>query len=106
MLSAVGFDHVVTCNVVANGRLGAGMTKIELRSHFEKFVEAQVETGRFASASDVVETALGLLEEREAEREASLARIRGLIQESLDDPRPLIPAEEVFADLRARLRAI
>lgn len=28
-----------------------------------------------------------------------------MIQESLDDPRPSIPAEEVFAELRARHEA-
>jgi hypothetical protein len=28
-----------------------------------------------------------------------------MIQESLDDPRPTVPAEEVFAELRARHEA-
>jgi len=83
------------------------MTKIELKPQFERFVEEQLAAGRFRNADEVVEAALRLLQDRDADRAAALADVRRKIQESLDDPRPSIPAEEVFAELErkfARLR--
>jgi antitoxin ParD1/3/4 len=40
-------------------------TSILLGDHFVEFVEQQVETGRYSSASEVVREGLRLLEERE-----------------------------------------
>jgi antitoxin ParD1/3/4 len=52
-------------------------TSITLGTHFADFVDAQLETGRFASASEVVRAGLRLLEEHEAKvralREALIA---------------------------------
>lgn len=45
-------------------------TSITLGAHFLGFVESQVASGRFASASEVVRAGLRLLEEHEAQREA------------------------------------
>jgi antitoxin ParD1/3/4 len=56
--------------------------------------EARVRSGDYASLSEVVQAGLRALD-REDEW------LRDAIQESLDDPRPSIPAEEVFAELRA-----
>lgn len=42
----------------------------------------------------------------EAEREEGLAQIRKKVAASLADPRPSIPAEEVFAGLKAEFRAL
>jgi antitoxin ParD1/3/4 len=41
---------------------------LELSPHHEHFINAQVASGRFATAEDVIQSALELLEEREAVR--------------------------------------
>ncbi|MBP9153036.1 MAG: type II toxin-antitoxin system ParD family antitoxin [Flavobacteriales bacterium] len=40
-------------------------TSISLGSHFENFIEKKISSGRFASVSEVVRTALRLLEDEE-----------------------------------------
>lgn len=50
-------------------------TSFSLGEHFSRFVEAQVDQGRYSSASDVVRAALRLLEEQEARLEALRAAL-------------------------------
>lgn len=45
-------------------------TSFILGDHFDSFIHAQVETGRYANATDVIRSGLRLLEEREQEVEA------------------------------------
>lgn len=45
-------------------------TSISLGDHFTNFIDAQVQTGRYGSASDVVRAGLRLLEEHEAKVKA------------------------------------
>lgn len=45
-------------------------TSISLGDHFANFIAAQVQTGRYGSASDVVRAGLRLLEEHEAKVKA------------------------------------
>ncbi len=59
-------------------------TSISLSEHFADFIEGQVQSGRYGSASDVVRAGLRLLEDQEAKLEA----LRKAIQEGLDSGEP------------------
>jgi antitoxin ParD1/3/4 len=52
-------------------------TSFSLGEHFTAFIDAEIATGRYASASDVVRASLRLLEEREAQ----LAALRTALQD-------------------------
>jgi antitoxin ParD1/3/4 len=69
-------------------------------------VNARVKSGSYSSASEVIRAGLRALDREE---EAINDIWRRKIQEAYDDPRPSIPAEEVFRDLRkhhaARMKA-
>ena len=77
-------------------------TSVSLGDYFNDFVEQQVASGRFASASDVLRAGLRLLEEREAK----LQRLRELIREG-DESGPALPLdrEQFFAEMRAEYDA-
>lgn len=72
-------------------------------SRYETFVRDLVESGRYASASEVLRDGLRLLEEREEQRSAKLDALRGAIREGVES-RPGIPVEEVFHRLEAKYR--
>ena len=72
-----------------------------LGSHFESFIKNLVDSGRYASASEVMRDSLRLMEERERQREAKLEALRGALQEGLDSG----PAEPLdMASLKAEAR--
>jgi antitoxin ParD1/3/4 len=50
-------------------------TSFSLGEHFSRFVDTQVDQGRYGSASDVVRAGLRLLEEQEAKLEALRAAL-------------------------------
>jgi antitoxin ParD1/3/4 len=62
-------------------------------------VDARVAFGAYGSASEVMRAALRALDREEALLEEAL---REKLRASLADPRPSVPAEEVFARARAR----
>ncbi len=55
-----------------------------LGTHFEGFVRQLVESGRYASASEVIRDSLRLLEEREKLERAKFEALRAAINEGLD----------------------
>jgi antitoxin ParD1/3/4 len=60
--------------------------------------QRHLESGRFASLSEVVRAGLRALDREEAALDAIL---RARVEAALDDPRPSIDGDAVFADLRA-----
>lgn len=63
-------------------------------------VEERVRSGEYGSPSDVVRAGLEALAREERAFEAEL---KAKVEEALADPRPSIPAAEVFTRLRSRL---
>lgn len=55
-------------------------TSITLGSHFRTFVAGQIDSGRYASASDVVRAGLRLLEEHESKFQALRQAIKDGIE--------------------------
>lgn len=73
-------------------------------SRYETFVRGLVESGRYASASEVVRDSLRLLEEREQQRQAKLDALREDIRKGIESG-PGILAEQVFERLERKYRA-
>ena len=73
--------------------------------HFEQFIRCQIETGRYASASEVVRDALRLLEGRERLREIELEEYREKIRKGTESG-PGTPADEVFTRLEIKYQAM
>ena len=69
-----------------------------------KHIQRKVESGKYSSADDVLTTALGLLDERDEALESELAGLHEDVRRGTEeaDAGLLIPAEEVFAELRQR----
>jgi antitoxin ParD1/3/4 len=76
-----------------------------LGEHFEQFVQDQLGTGQYASASEVIRDALRLLEEHKQIQRAKLEALRAQIQKGIDSGGNR-PAEDVFAGVRARIGQI
>lgn len=74
--------------------------------HFEDLIDNLVESGRYATASEVMREGLRLVEEREERRKVKLEALREEIQKGFDSG----PMEEVedlhrwFEDIKARGR--
>jgi antitoxin ParD1/3/4 len=91
---------------------------VDLTEHFDRFIAASIESGRFTDASEAVGEGLRLLEEREKEYQAKLEWLRaaakegfdqldrgeGIEFESMDDLDAYIDriGEEVSADIAAK----
>ena len=81
------------------------MPNVHLGPHFDRFVQEQVEVGRFQNLSEVVRAALSMLEDAEVSAAERRAAIRAELAARAQDGHPMQPAAEVFAVLRSRLKA-
>ena len=63
-------------------------TSVALGEHFEKFVTAQVSSGRYRSASEVMRDALRILEEQIRHRDAVIAALIDGEQSGISDRTP------------------
>ena len=72
----------------------------------EEFVRGKVETGDYASASEVVRDGLRLLKEKDLLLEAKLQALRAEIQKGIDeiDAGMLLDGPEVMNELRKALQ--
>jgi antitoxin ParD1/3/4 len=64
----------------------------------QKHVEARVKSGAYASASEVIRAAVRALDREEA---ALTEWLKQSVDEAFADPRPNVPARDVFKRLRA-----
>jgi len=72
--------------------------------HFEAFIQAQLASGRYGNASEVVRDALRLMEDREKQFAALDARLSQAIAEV--EAGHFYDAEEVFDELEGRYTAM
>ena len=61
-------------------------------------VDARLKSGAFSSASEIIRAAMRALDREDTALDEYL---RHKVEAALADPRPSVPAEEVFARLRA-----
>jgi antitoxin ParD1/3/4 len=71
--------------------------------HYEAFARKLVESGRYASMSEVLRDGMRLMEEREQLREIKLKALREAIQEGLDGPFEPWDVEDIKREGRRRL---
>jgi antitoxin ParD1/3/4 len=79
---------------------------LSLTPELEHLVQEKVKSGRYLSASEVVQEALRLLEERDALRAQQLEDLRQAVAVGLEqlDRGEAIPGDQVFEELREQSR--
>jgi antitoxin ParD1/3/4 len=73
--------------------------------HFEKFIRAQIEAGRYTSASEVIRDSLRLLENRERLRQIEIEEYREKVKEGMTSGQG-IAADAVFDRLEAKYQTM
>jgi antitoxin ParD1/3/4 len=75
-----------------------------LGSHYEHLIRSLVDSGRYASASEVVRDALRLVEEREEVRRVKLEALRSALDAGLAGPFEPLDEDEILSAARTRAR--
>ena len=72
---------------------------------YADMIRELVESGQFESPAEVVLEGLALVRERDLARKATAAWMKSEVQKGIDsaDRGELVPAEQVFAELRAKI---
>jgi antitoxin ParD1/3/4 len=85
--------------------MGGEAMNVSVGREFEEYVRAKVESGDYASVSEVVRDGLRLMREKEQLFEARLQSIRGEIQKGIDqiERGESRNGETVMAELKAKL---
>lgn len=78
---------------------------VSVGQEFEEYVRAKVESGDYASVSEVVRDGLRLMREKEQLFEARVQSLRGEIQKGIDQVErgEVRDGETVMSELRAKL---
>jgi antitoxin ParD1/3/4 len=80
-------------------------TSYSIGKHFEELIDNLVESGRCATANEVMREGLRLVEEREERRKAKLEALRAEIQKGFDSgPAEEIDLHEWMKEIKARGR--
>ena len=82
--------------------------KISLSREAQKFIEEQVNSGRYSSATEVMGEALRLLSEKERLRAKQFAELKEKIRVGIEasERGEVVDGEEVFAELEEDIRRI
>jgi antitoxin ParD1/3/4 len=74
---------------------------VSLTPEFERFVQAEVDSGRYRSASEVFREGLRLLPERQERRQTALDEVRKKVREGLDARKrgELFDGQEVLREI-------
>ncbi len=75
---------------------------ITLPADMVSVIKAEVETGRYASTSEVLRDAMRMWLRQEEIHSEQIKSIRARLQRSLDDARPSVPINEAFERLEAK----
>ena len=78
-----------------------------LGQHYERFIKKLVDSGRYASASEVMRDSLRIMEEREKMRDAKLEALRRDIAVGLaSGPAEPLDMQAIKADARKQRKAL
>lgn len=73
---------------------------VSLGNYFDEYVEQKVQSGRYATASEVIRDGLRLLEKQDQHEAERLAILRTEIRKGLDDTE-LVEGDAAFSELDA-----
>ena len=81
------------------------VSSYSIGKHFEDLIDNLVDSGRYATASEVMREGLRLVEEREERRKAKLEALKAEIQKGFDSgPMEEVDLHEWMSDIKARGR--